>query len=142
MDKNDGEGGGELAIATDEGDDRSERLDRLLPVTLFGVLMDRPKVIGEAGGDWIEQLIIGESGKRPESVMRLHPRRLKVERPEQLVPINRMTLSVKRGHLSNLKMDNCRRGGMVFSLSLSLKRGEMLTIFLPPLRLALVAKQC
>ena len=162
MDKNDGDEGRELATATDEGDGVSKRLERLLLAGLLGALMHRPKVIGEVGGvsigcvvlvtvsapgdeddraSWLKNLIIGDRAKRPESVMPSHPRRLNFKRSEQLAPINRKALSVKRGHLSNLSVASGRRGGRVFCLaSNSSKRGEILTIFLPPLWRALTAK--
>lgn len=168
MDINDGGEGRELAIATDEGDEVSKRLERLLLVGL-GALMHRPSDIGEAGGVkveclvsvvvllsefgmevllqsgglvvQVEQLIIGDRAKRPQSVMPPHPRRFNFKRSGQFVPINRMALSVKRGHRSNRNVESGRRGGKVFCPSNSLKRGEMLTNFLPPLLRVLVAER-
>ena len=100
MDKNDGDEGRELATTTDEGDEVSKRLERLLLAGLLGALMHRPRAFGEVGGvsigcvvlvsvselgmkvsgllrpgdeddraSWLEQLIIGDIAKRPESVM-------------------------------------------------------------------------
>ena len=173
MDKNDGDEGRELATTTDEGDEVSKRLERLLLAGLLGALMHRPKAFGEVGGvsigcvvletvsqlgmevpvllqpgdeddraSWLKHLIIGDRAKRPESVMPSHPRRLSFNRFEQLAPINRKASSVKRGHRSNLRVDSGRRGGKVLCLaSNSLKRGEILTIFLPPLWRVLVASE-
>ena len=173
MDKNDGDEGRELATTTDEGDEVSKRLERLLLAGLLGALMHRPKAFGEVGGvsigcvvletvsqlgmevpvllqrgdeddraSWLKHLIIGDRAKRPESVMPSHPRRLSFNRFEQLAPINRKASSVKRGHRSNLSVDSGRRGGKVLCLaSNSLKRGEILTIFLPPLWRVLAASE-